>query len=149
MKRRKLNFQSLSDVLRDLESLDSKELQILGNWTPGQIYKHLSIPIDGAIDGLNVTMPRHIRFIAQVLKPLALRMRMPAGFKLPSNAAAVLEPGPTSIEDGLSMLRNSIHRFQTNTHREPHPVLGRLTPNQWEQIMCRHCELHLSFIQTV
>ena len=57
-----------------------------------------------------------------------------------------LVPAPVSFEDGLQSLRQAIHRLQTETQRAPNPVLGPLSIEEWNQLHCRHCELHLSFL---
>lgn len=144
--RRKLHFQSFEDVLRELTFLEGKHLRVQGNWSVGQILYHLSIPIDGAVDGLPFQMPWYLRWGATMLKPLILRMKMPAGFKLPPDAAAKMVPPPTAEDVGYAALRRSISRFREAKSLHPHPIFGRLSPRDWEQIMCRHCELHLSFI---
>lgn len=149
-KRRSLSFTSLDDVLVELDHLEGKKLEVLGNWTVGQILKHLAIPMDGAIDGLHFKMPLYMRIGAKIFKPFVLKMKMPAGFRLPSLAASIMVPDSTiSDSEGFAALRHAIGRLKTNSHRTPHPVMGSLTIEQWNQIMCRHCELHLSFIQPV
>jgi hypothetical protein len=36
--------------------------------------------------------------------------------------------------------------MKAEPQRFPSPFLGELTREQWDQLHCRHCELHLSFI---
>ena len=110
--RRTLTFRTWADVLRELDTLENRELQTQGNWSVGQIALHLAIPINGAVDGMNFRLPWYLRIGAKVLQPLMLRMKMPAGFKLPADAAAVMVPQPTSKEEGFAALRNAIARIQ-------------------------------------
>ena len=71
---------------------------------------------------------------------------MRPGFKLPKAAADKYVPEPAvSAEQGLSELRASIQRLKTEPQRHPHPVLGRITRDEWDQLQLRHAELHLSF----
>jgi len=144
--RRNLTFKSLDDVLADLDAIEVKQLSVLGNWSVGQILLHLSVPMNGAIDGIEFVLPWHIRLAARMFKPLLLRMKMPPGFKLPPKALELLVPGPTSDEVGFASLRQAITRMKSDQRRKPHPVLGPLSVEEWEKMMCRHCELHLSFI---
>jgi len=144
--RRKLRFNSLDDILADLDGLEGKPLKTLGNWSAGQILAHLAVPMNGAIDGMKFAPPWYIRLMARVFKRQFLNGTMPAGFKLPKEAEKELYPGPTSVEDGFAMVRKGIHRLKTETHREPSPVMGPLTTDEWNKVNCRHCELHLSFI---
>ncbi|MFO0943996.1 MAG: DUF1569 domain-containing protein [Pirellulales bacterium] len=145
LKRRQLFFQTFNEVLIELDRMESRPQRTIGKWSLGQILKHLAVPIDGAVDGISVQMPWHLRFSARLFKPIVMRMRMPAGFQLPKQAAAVMVPGPTESAEGFAALRNSINKFNAATEFHPHPVLGTLTKKEWEMIMCRHCELHLSF----
>ena len=144
--RRVLRFESLDDILADLDSLEGKRLRTLGNWSAGQILAHVAIPMNAAIDGMKFAAPWYIRMFARLFKKKILSGTAPPGFKLPKAAEAELIPGPTSIEDGFASVRRAIKRLKTETHREPSNFLGRLTVEEWNQLNCRHCELHLSFI---
>jgi hypothetical protein len=127
----------------------SKELRALGNWSPGQIFKHLAITMNHSIDGFPPLMPPFMIFFMRLLfKRRFLTKPMSAGFKLPPKAAAFLPP-PTSLEEGLQSIRQAIHRQQTDTKRSPSPVLGQLSNEEWNQLHCRHSELHLSFLVPV
>ena len=144
--RRVLRFNSLDEILADLAGLEGKRLKTLGNWSVGQILAHLAIPMNGAIDGMEFRPPWYFRIIAKMFKRKFLTGTMPAGFKLPKDAEAVLLPPPTSDADGFAVVRRAIQRLKTETHREPSPVMGPLTIEEWNQLNCRHSELHLSFI---
>jgi hypothetical protein len=68
---------------------------------------------------------------------------------LPSRTAKYLVPPETSWEDGLKHFRATMQRLKTESQRKPSPFLGELTREQWDQLHCRHCELHLSFLVAV
>ena len=74
---------------------------------------------------------------------------MPPGFKLPPQGEAELGPPPTTLADGIESIRRAIGRLKTETTRAPHPVLRVLSNDQWNQLHCRHSELHLSFVVPV
>ena len=145
--RRTLRFNSLDDVLADLDTLEGKPLKTLGNWSVGQILLHLAIPMNASLDGVKIPAPWYLRLFAPLVKGRLLKGKMPSGFKLPKAAAEVLIPGPASTEEGFAELRKAIARFKNNVPNVPHTFLGKLTLDEWNTIMCRHCELHLSFIQ--
>src|SRR5262245_7549438 len=86
--RRKLRFESLDAIAADIDSLASaKEVKALGNWTPGQILKHLAIVMNCAIDGMAHRPPWHVRAFLFVARPIFLKKilnnGMPPGFALP------------------------------------------------------------------
>jgi hypothetical protein len=149
--RRILRFERLEDILADVDRLaQAKEIKHLGNWSPGQVLKHLSILMNNSMDGFRTGLPLWARPIMFVMRPFFkgkfLRNPMPPGFKLPPKTLAELGPPPTTWEEGLAAIRQALHRLQTETQRVPSPFLGKMTSEQWTQLHCRHSELHLSFL---
>lgn len=144
--RRELHFEKLDDILADVDKLNQSKIRTLGNWSGGQILKHLSIPMIMCLDGAPYTAPWYVRFIGWFIKGRFVRNPMPVAFELPEDAAKHLIPGETTWEDGLKALQSAIQRMKTEQQRHPSPFLGYLTNEQWDQLHCRHAELHLSFI---
>jgi Protein of unknown function (DUF1569) len=66
--RRKLDYASLDELLLDADRLSSGSVRALGNWSAGQIFRHLSIAFNGSIDGFAMTFPWHLRLLARVFK---------------------------------------------------------------------------------
>jgi len=146
--RRRLHFNGLDDVLAEVELLaKSKEIRTLGNWSAGQVLKHLAVVMDKSVDGFVYRVPAVVRLLARLLvKRRFLTRPMAAGFKLPPNATAELGPPETTLEEGLRAIRHAIGRLRSETRRAAHPVFGTLTADEWERLHCRHAELHLSFL---
>jgi hypothetical protein len=145
--RRTLRFNTLDDILADIEKLaQAKDVRSLGNWTPGQIMKHLAIGFNNSIDGSPPIMPGPVRFILRLFfKRRLLTKPMSPGFKLPKRAESLLPP-PTNWEDGLTCVREGLNRLGSETKRASNPVVGSLTVDEIDQLHCRHAELHLSFL---
>lgn len=144
--RRTLNFNSLDEILADIEKLNQGKRRTIGNWSDGQILKHLTVPMVWCLDGAKLKAAWYIRLMGWMIKNRFLRNPMPAGFKLSKDFAEHLEAPPTSWEDGLQAIRSTIARMKAESQRHPSPFLGELTREQWDQLHCRHSELHLSFI---
>lgn len=144
--RRQLHFASLDEILADIEQLDQGEIRALGNWSPGQILKHLSAVMIGSLDGFPMRSPWWARAFGWLFKNRILTNPMPPGFRLPKDSADYLVAGETSWEEGLQAFRAAHQRLKTETSRQPSPFLGALTRPQWDQLLCRHAELHLSFL---
>jgi len=100
--RRKLDYASLAEVLADADRLSSGPVKLLGNWSAGQIFRHLAIAYNGSIDGFTLTFPWYFRVMARVFKNKLISGPMPAGFNLPAEGAKEMAPGPTSTEKGLA-----------------------------------------------
>jgi len=144
--RRKLHFDNVHQILEDAERIVAADHVALGNWSSGQILMHLARSIDQAVDGANFRVPWYIRLGAGLMKNRMLTQPMKPGFKLPAYAARDLVPGATSPEAGLKALREAIGRLDGTAERAANPVFGRLSLEQWEQLHCRHAELHMSFL---
>jgi hypothetical protein len=146
--RRILKFAALDDIVAEVERLNQGKVRALGNWTPGQILKHLAIVMVWSLDGAPVKAPWIARIFGWFMKNRFISNPMPAGFKLPDESAAHLVPGPTTWEEGLQAFRAAIARLKAENQRQPSPFLGELTREQWDMLHCRHSELHLSFLDT-
>jgi hypothetical protein len=144
--RRKLRFTSFDELVSDVDRLSSGPVKVLGNWTPGQIFRHLALAYNGSIDGFTMTFPLHLRVIGKIFRKKLLTMQMPAGFKLPPDGAAMLGPPPTATDEGAAMLRTAIERLQRESKRAKHPLFGELTREEWDRVHLAHASLHLSFL---
>ena len=68
------------------------------------------------------------------------------GFQWGEREAKLVTPQrEVSTEEGLVRLRAIVARWRQETPRHPSPLLGHLTPVQWEQFQLRHAEHHLSY----
>ncbi len=101
----------------------------------------------GCLDGIDVKVPFVTRTAVKLMKGRILSKQMSPGLRLPK-AAAVLLPLETTWEEGVREIRTALNRMKTETQRRAHPVLGAMRREQWDQLHCRHCELHLSFLVT-
>jgi hypothetical protein len=100
-----------------------------------------------SIDGYETKLTSPVRAIFRALfKRKFLGGPMSAGFKLPARAQALLIPGPTDLAKGVADIRRAINRLKTESDRAISPVLGPLTSDEWNQLHCRHSELHLGFL---
>jgi Protein of unknown function (DUF1569) len=144
--RRKVNYTSLQELLTDAERLSAGPVKTLGNWSPGQIYRHLAISFNGSIDGFTMNFPWYLRLMARLLKKKLINGAMPPGYKLPPEAAKTVMPGPTSTEEGLSELRAAITRLEREPHRAEHPMFGSISKEEWNQVYLNHANLHMSFL---
>ena len=144
--RRELDYQSFEELLADAERMSSGSIKTIGNWSAGQIFRHLAISYNGAIDGLPIKFPWHFRMMVKLFKKKILNMSMPPGYRMRPENAKITEPGPTSTAEGLAELRNAVQRLQKETHRARHPLMGNLTKQEWDKVMLKHASLHMSFL---
>jgi len=144
--RRTLHFNSIDEMLADVDRLNQGPVTVLGNWSSGQVLKHLTIVMTASLDGFHHRAPWFVRLIGKVVKKKFLTKPMSAGFNLPKGAASEMVPGPTEWADVIGPFRATVRRLQTEPQRMPSPFLGLLTREEWDRLHCRHAELHLSFL---
>ena len=148
-KRRKLRFKTFDDIADDVASLSNQRLAHLGNWSLGQICKHLAAGMNCSIDGGDefiAKYPLWHRFVGPLLKYYVLCFGLRPGYRLSGEPARVLTPEPTETAAGIEELMRAIERLKKDPHRLPRHVLGRFSRKQWDCYHRRHAELHLSFV---
>jgi hypothetical protein len=144
--RRALHFSALAEIQADAERLVAGPTRQLGNWDLGTALSHLARTMKMSLDGATWKAPFLLRMIVPLFKNRMLRGKMKPGFKMPGYAAADLMPeAPISSEQGLSELKTQIERLNREPQRSPSPFFGPMTREEWNQLHCRHAELHLSF----
>jgi hypothetical protein len=144
--RRKLKFASYEELVADVDRLTSGPVKTLGNWSPGQAFRHLAIAYNGSIDGFTMTFPLPLRLMGKLFRKKLLSTPMPAGFKLPAAGAKAMVPPPTPTEEGAAELRAAIARLEREPRRAKHPVFGTITNEEWDTVHLTHASLHLSFL---
>ncbi len=144
--RRPLHFETIADIAAEVERLDKSKLTTLGNWSGGQILRHLASAMTDSLDGPRFRLAWPMRLLGRLVKGRMLKSPMSPGFQLKNQSARALVPPSTSWEEGLTLFRQAALRLQTETPRQPHAFFGPLTPEQWQRLHCRHAELHLSFL---
>ena len=145
--RRELRFESVDQILDDAESMAGQETKTLGNWSEGQIYKHLAISFERSVTGSSFKPPLPIRLLAPLMKKRFLTKTMKPGFKMPEKMKPdFMPPDEVSTEDGLAALRTNIEKYKNAEVLAPNSALGKMTREETDLLHMRHAEMHLSFI---
>ena len=145
--RRQLHFDSLDDILADVERLNQGQVKTLGNWSPGQVLRHLTIVMTGSMDGFRNRPPWFIRLLGKVMKRRMLTKPMSAGFQLPKNAATEFIPGPIEWDDALGQLRIAIRSIATRPCSLDRPRLHMLPAQPQKQLRRRGNNLEFATIK--
>jgi hypothetical protein len=144
--RRSLHFNSLDDILAEVDRLGRGPVKSLGNWSPGENLSHIAKTMTCSLDGFHFKMSWLLRLFCKLMKGRLLSMQMPAGFTLSRDGAADLDPSPTEWTEGARSLRVAVDRLKREDQRAPSPAFGVMTREEWDRLHCRHAELHLSFL---
>lgn len=144
--RRKLDYGSYEEMLADADRLASGPVKALGNWSAGQIFRHLANVYNGSIDGFPFTFPWYLRLMAGLFKKKLINGSMPPGFKLPGDASEKMVPESASTAEGLAALHAAVARLHAEPHRAKHPAFGDISKEEWDRVHLKHASLHMSFL---
>ncbi|MBI2824938.1 MAG: DUF1569 domain-containing protein [Planctomycetia bacterium] len=144
--RRDVHYNAVDDILADAERLAAGGYTRLGNWPLGKMAKHITNAFNMALDGPPTKVPLPIRVIARWLYKDKAIQKMRPGFKLNATMAKHFVPGDTSDAEGIESLRTACRRWKSEKQRHPHPFFGKLTDDEWNRLMLRHAEMHMSFL---
>jgi len=149
--RRKLRFETLDEIVQEVDRLADMEVETTGKYSYGQILEHLARILDVASGHLTTEKPNlMIRMVARVLRPKMLRSPMQAGYKLPDSVQDLFWPSEeVDVRSGQKHFHEAIERFRNRDPLPPHPIFGKMNRDQSDQLQCRHCELHLGFVHPV
>jgi hypothetical protein len=148
--RRDLSFQTLDDIVADVEFLvASPTTRTIGNWPLVKLITHLSQTVHNSIDGFQTKAPLIIRLVMPLFKGRFLKARkMNPGINLPKAAEAAAYPEAKSVQEALNDLRRAVERTRTESMTASHPAFGKMTHDEWNTLHLRHSEMHLSFAVT-
>ena len=145
--RREVRYNSVDELLADAERLAEKGYRQLGNWSLGQIAKHLAFSMRTGLDGAEYKPSWVVRFVAKnFLKKRMLSKPFSPGFKPAARITARSESPPVPDQEGLDTLREVIRRWKSEPQRKPHSFFGPLSSEEWDAASLRHGELHMSFL---
>ena len=102
MDRRELDFSTYNDVIAELDSLQSTGYQQLGQWTLGQICRHLSYYLRGSLEGFVFKLPWVVRkFVGRpLLKRVLTTRHIPAGNRtIPASVFESVEDEAAAVAD--------------------------------------------------
>ncbi len=134
--RRTLEFVRLDDVMPEVDRLLAGYTSA-GNWSLGQICKHLSSTIRSSVEGFGVKAPWIFRAtLGPVVKKKILGDgRMAEGIKVPGKLLPT-----TGLDDRAEAeaLRASIAYYMAHPEaRAPHPFFGRMTGAEYDRLHLR------------
>jgi hypothetical protein len=144
--RRKVEYASFDELLADADRIGTGSAEALGNWSAGQIFRHLAAAYNSSIDGFTMVFPWYVRVLGKIFRNKLVSGAMPPGLKLPNEGSETLRPGPTSTEEGLAELHAAVVRLQREPRRASHPVFGTMSKEEWDKVHLKHASLHMSFL---
>jgi len=146
---RQLQFNNLAAAVDDARKLLASGYVRHGNWSLGQICRHLSLVQDPSIDGYPAWMSLFAPLrplMRRWLLPKVLRPDSPRGIR----TAAMFVP-PDSLDDTAEVeaFSASVERLINHSGSfAPHPGFGRLPREKLLEIHTAHAAHHLRHLRT-
>ena len=147
---RPLHFELLSEGIAEAERLADKRTRSVGHFSHAQNVDHLARTLRIVVG--DVPPPKfslRLRWSVRLNLNSILTQRAEPGIQLPAESQALFwTEDDISVDEAMNSLRGSYERFvESQSSGFPkHPLFGRLSNRQHEQIQCRHFELHLGMI---
>lgn len=144
--RRRLRFRNYGEVRADIDRLRAAPHRALGNWSLARIVMHLGQTMHGSIEGPSFDFPWPARLLGRLVKPYVLYVGVPSGIKLPRAGQRAYFIETEDLGAALARFDSGVERLARDSNRLPHPLMGRLTPAEWDCFHLRHSENHLRFL---
>lgn len=145
---RPLDFPDLDAAIAEVERLVEIETVTVGQFSHGQIIRHLAITLDmvtGHLAGPKLPLP--VRILGPLLKKSYLSKPLKPGFQLPKNSQEFFwPPEEISVQDAMTRFRDAIGRFKVMNQLPKHPIFGKLSREEHNLLQQRHIALHLGFV---
>lgn len=148
MQRRKLDFHDFDAPGREADRLLRDGYHKAGNWDLTLTCEHLAVVMEGSLDGF--TFPPASWFWRRLLGPVLVRVVLwtrwiKQGVSCPDPSFCPL--GKSGAAEAVERFKRAFQRVRDRTGEfVPHPILGRLTPEQWRQVHLIHAAHHFSFL---
>lgn len=148
---RELSFSHLDEVVAEAERLASGEVHTIGQHTFGQILHHLAVSQDVSTGRVTAPSPP---FFMKLMMPLIRRSvinnkPLKPGVKLPEKAESFFWPDQDfEVTEALQKYKDSTAYYKANGPLDIHPVFGKLTRQEADQLNCQHAALHLGFVHS-
>ena len=146
--RRELKFNSLDEVVAEVERLAASEVRTTGNHSFPEIVRHLALTHDmvtGKVQG--PAPPWYMKLMIGLMKSQLLKEKpLSPGFNLPPAAEAFFWPtSEVSLQDAVAHLKASVANYKANGPLPKHPIFGKVSAEKNLSMNCRHAAMHLSF----
>jgi hypothetical protein len=88
-----------------------------------------------------------VRAILKMRFKKYLRYGLPAGVKIPGTEKGTLGMDDVSTSEGADRVRRALARLKNQPPTHPSPAFGQLPHEQSIELVLRHSELHLGFLE--
>lgn len=148
-KRRDISFSSLEEVVSDIEALAGSEYQTTGSHSFGNIVQHLATTNEMLVGNIvPPKLPWFMRLAMPFLRNGILNGPVEPGFKLPNAAMQEFFWSSTEVDlsEAIENFRTSVNTYNEKGPLPAHPIFGKATREQIDNITLQHAAMHMSFV---
>ncbi|TWT94242.1 DUF1569 domain-containing protein [Neorhodopirellula pilleata] len=147
---RSLRFDTLAEGVSEAERLANLPTTTAGQFSHAQNVDHLAKTLRIVVGDESIPkFPRWLKWLVRLRLNAILTQPAKPGIRLPASVQPRFwTEDDISMNEAMDSLREAYQRFEeTKSSGFPtHPLFGKLTNLQHEQLQCRHFELHLGMI---
>ncbi|WP_261340107.1 DUF1569 domain-containing protein [Rhodopirellula europaea] len=145
---RTLQFEDLDDAVREARSLLHTSYVPCGNWSLGQICRHLTLVQNPSVDGYPAWMSLFAFLRPAMRKFLLPKLRRPDSPRGIRTSSMFVPPDETDDAEEVDAFARSVDRFRAHSGEyAPHPAFGRMSRSEIEEIHTLHAAHHLRFLK--
>ena len=139
-----LDQKAYDEIQQRIADLKPETTPLWGKMNAGQMLKHCQRPLDIAVYekdfGLKSNFLIRLLFKKSMYndRPFMKNMPTPKGFKITETADFNLE------RENLLKRVDAFYNLRDKKDWKPHPVFGKLTPEQWGKMQYKHLNHHLN-----
>ncbi len=148
--RRPLTFRTLEESLQDIQQLSKREYTKSKNWDLGQICSHLNKTMRMSFDGADFGLPFFVQpFVRQIFMRTVRKGKQYHG--APKAPAQVTPDESVDIEQEIQEYETLVRRLYEDEKEilPKHPIVGKLSPEDWRLFHAWHAAHHLSFLHPI
>ena len=146
MNRRTVVFSTYDDAVAEIERLEAGGYERAGQWSLGQVCRHLSYYMRGSLEGIDFRLP----WIARKLLGPPLLRKIHRGDELKAGGQTIpasVPPADLNEEAAVADTKGLLARLRDfSGELHPSPLFDRLTPDQWRRLHLKHAAHHLGFL---
>ena len=145
--RRPLAFKTLEESLEEIRRLKNSGYEKAGSWNLDQICQHLNKTMRTAFDGAEFGLPGMIRPVVRVIFMRIVKKGKQVNMSATAPPQLVPEES-IDLEKEIQEYESLIERYNQGESeiKHRHPIIGKLSADQWKSFHAWHAAHHLSFL---
>lgn len=146
---RELHFSNLDEILAEAKRIAAQpECPSRGTWTPAQNIWHVGRVILASVEGFPADVPFFFKLVGPLLRNRFTQRAFNPGITVPSKLAEHFVADSTvTANQALELFEQAVAKRRDQGYIPASPLFGKMTSQQWEQMHCRHAEMHFGLIE--